>query len=76
MSKVIVHVRLLDEGTEVARPTEAIALGGQQFKLLATEDYDPEVETWEYSPGSIVRCEERRMSGTLVRLAVQGIVGV
>jgi len=52
---VKVYVRLLDEGTEVSRPTEALDLGGGLFKLLPTENYDPENETWEFTPGSIIQ---------------------
>jgi len=42
-----VYVRLLNEGTAVFRPTEALELGGGLFKLVATSDYDPEDEQWE-----------------------------
>lgn len=56
---VRVHVRLLDEGTDVSRPTEALDLGEGMFELLATPDYDSEAETWEFPPGSLVRCEKR-----------------
>lgn len=43
-----VFVRLLDEGTDVRRPTMAIALGGTRYQLLATDDYDPDEEHWEF----------------------------
>jgi|LauGreDrversion4_2_1035121.scaffolds.fasta_scaffold213330_2 hypothetical protein len=47
-------VRLLEEGTEVFRPTLAVPLGHEMFRLLPTLDYDPELEIWEFMPGSIV----------------------
>ena len=53
------HVRLLNEGTEVSRPTRAVDLGGGLCKLLPTPDYDPEEEEWEFTPGATVRCERR-----------------
>ena len=56
---VKIFVRLLDEGTEVSRPTEALDLGNGLLKLLPTPDYDPEDETWEFQPGSIVRGQKR-----------------
>jgi len=56
---VEIHVRLLEEGTEVARPTHALDLGNGLFKLEATIDYDPDTEVWEFLPGSIVRGEIR-----------------
>lgn len=53
--RTVIYVRLLDEGTEVSRPTEALDLGANLFKILATQDYDSEDEKWEFPPGSIVR---------------------
>jgi hypothetical protein len=55
---VPVYVRLLNEGTDVSRPTEALDLGNGLFELLPTSDYDPENETWEFPPGSLVLCEK------------------
>ena len=66
-----VFVRLLDEGTVVSRPTEALALGNGLFKILPTADYDPEDEAWEFPPGSIVRCENRKDSSGEYSLAVK-----
>jgi hypothetical protein len=58
--RIRIFVRLLGEGTEVTRPTEAINLGNGSFQVLSTPDYDPEDEVWEFPPGSTVRCETRR----------------
>jgi hypothetical protein len=58
-ARVRIYVRLLDEGTDVSRPTDALDLGDGQFELLPTSDYDAETETWEFPPGSVVRCEKR-----------------
>jgi hypothetical protein len=54
------NVRLLDEGTEVSRPTEGLDLGNGLYKILATLDYNPEDEHWEFPPGSTVRVEKRQ----------------
>jgi hypothetical protein len=54
-----VYVRLLDEGTDVWRPTTAVRLADGRFRLLPTDDYDPAIETWEFPPGSMVECEPR-----------------
>ena len=54
---VEVYIQLLEEGTPTARPTRAIPLGNGLYKILATPDYDPEDEIWEFLPGSIVRCK-------------------
>ena len=56
---VKISVRLLDEGTSVFRPTLALDLRDGLFRILPTSDYDPENETWEFVPGSIVRAEMR-----------------
>ena len=61
--RVTIYVRLLDEGTEVFRPTEALDLGNGQFRLLPTSNYDPEDEKWEFPPGSVVRGERVRGDG-------------
>ena len=53
--RVKIYVRLLDEATEVSRPTEALDLGSGFFNILPTEHYDPNDEKWEFPPGSIVR---------------------
>jgi hypothetical protein len=58
-STIELHVRLLNEGTAVSRPTRALSMGGGTFKILATPDYDPEEEEWEFVPGTIVRSERR-----------------
>lgn len=69
--KVTLFVRLLNEGTDVSRPAEALDLGDGRFRLLPTANYDSEDEIWEFPPGSTVRAEVRtRQSGTY-RLAVK-----
>lgn len=54
---VRIYVTLFDEGTPTIRGTDAIDLGDGTFKLLPTSNYDPEDETWEFLPGSIVATE-------------------
>lgn len=55
---IAIHVRLLDEGIDVSRPTTAEKLESGLFKVLPTEDYDPSDETWEFPPGSVVKLEQ------------------
>lgn len=57
---VTVFVELLEEGTPTIRGTRAIDMGDSTYKLLPTENYDPEDEIWEFLPGSIVRCRSGR----------------
>jgi hypothetical protein len=58
-TRVRIYVRLLGEGTDVSRPTQAVDLGNGRFRLEAIPEYDPESETWEFVPGSEVRGEVR-----------------
>jgi hypothetical protein len=53
-----IYVRLLDEGRDVSPPTKGIVLGNGLFKLLPTDNYDPDDEHWEFLRGSIVRTKE------------------
>jgi hypothetical protein len=55
-----IYVRLLDEGTDVFRPSAAVALGGDVYELLRPESYDPEDERWEFEPGSRVHALPRQ----------------
>lgn len=56
-----VYIPLLDEGTTVWRPTKANRVHDLVYRLLPTDDCDPEAELWQFAPGSIVECawEER-----------------
>ena len=66
-----VYVRLLEEGTEVFRPTEALPLGNDLYRVLATTDYDSEDEVWEFPPGSIIRVVKRRFKDGVFVVAVK-----
>jgi len=57
------YVRLLNEGVEVYRPTQAVPVGDGIYKLLPTPDYDPTDEEWEFTPGSTVRGILRSLLG-------------
>ena len=56
-SFIELHVRVLNNGTQVFRATRALKLGGGLFKLVACPDYDPGQEQWELLPGATVRVE-------------------
>jgi hypothetical protein len=58
MKTKILYVQLLEEGAPTFRPTKAEILGNNLYKLLPTEDYDPEDEVWEFLPGSTVSKKE------------------
>jgi hypothetical protein len=56
-TKEIIYVALLNEGTDVWRPTTGEKIGDDVFKILATPDYDPDDEQWEFLPDTIVKCK-------------------
>ena len=66
-----IYIRLLDEGTEVFRPTSAEPVGSALFKVLPTSNYNPQDEKWEFVPGSLVECEKRKLEGEEVLVAVK-----
>jgi hypothetical protein len=70
----VVYVDLPEEETPTMRPTNAEVLGDNRYRLLPTERYDPEDETWEFLPGSIVACERVKTDdGKWVLLAVKQV---
>jgi hypothetical protein len=64
-----IHLPLLDEGTDVVRPTLGVELGGGLYLVLPTSDYNPADEKWEFPPGSIVKCDIQKRSGGEVLVA-------
>lgn len=66
----LVYVRLMGEGTTVFRPTKAVCLGQAVVRLLASANYDPDDEDWEFKPGSVVRTEQRILDGANANVVV------
>jgi hypothetical protein len=66
---VKIYIPLLEEGTDTWRPTQAISLGKDLYKVLPTPDYNPRSELWEFLPGSTVRCEKwsSKFAGEILR---------
>lgn len=68
-NEVTIYIPLLHEGTDVLRPTRAIVLEPGVFRVVATPNYDPAVEEWQFLPGSTVRCLEEFRGGRKVLVA-------
>jgi hypothetical protein len=66
-----IHIRLLDEGVDVWRPTQGLRVGPMTFKVLPTAKYNAEDEKWEFVPGTVVVCERRTLSEGPVMVAVR-----
>jgi hypothetical protein len=62
-SAVEIFIPLLNEGTDVLRPTQGLVLGSDAIQVLPTPDYDPTVEEWEFPPGTKVRCVKEVRGG-------------
>lgn len=64
---VEICIPLLNEGTDVLRPTKGLVIRPNIVQVIATTDYDPTMEEWEFPPGSAVRCAaESKDSRTLL----------
>ena len=63
------YIPLLNEGTTVLRPTTGIVLGPNVVQVLPTSDYDPDVEEWEFLPGSHVQCAVEVRGGREILVA-------
>jgi hypothetical protein len=58
---------LLNEGTDVWRPVEAMKIG--ELGYMVTENAPPD-EEWAFQPGHILRCERRQLNGGTHLVAV------
>ena len=63
------YIPLRNEGTEVFRPTTGIVVGPDVVRIIATPDFNPEIEEWTLPPGSTVRCVREFRSGREVLVA-------
>jgi hypothetical protein len=70
---VEIYIPLLNEGTDVLRPTQGIVLGSNEIQVLPTPDYDPTVEEWEFPPGTAVRCAKEVRGGRELLVARQRV---
>ena len=58
-SQLEVFVRLVGEGTPVWRPVPAVHVSDGMYRLGGAQTPD---EQWEFEPGTVVRCAQRRFS--------------
>ncbi len=73
INTVEVYVPLLNEGTNVLRPTTGLVLQADVVELLPTGDYAPAIEDWEFPPGSKVRCVTEARGSRMLLVARQRI---
>ena len=53
---------LLNEGTPVWRPVEAIQIGKDTYQV-PTDTVVSDDEEWQFQPGTIVKCRTETLSG-------------
>jgi hypothetical protein len=62
-----IYVPLLGENVDVWRPVDA-EREGDFYRITGSV---PEAEEWAFHPGSLVRCEQRELSGGPALIAVE-----
>lgn len=68
-SGVEIYVPLLNEGTDVCRPTTGLPLGEMRYRVLPTPGYTADAEEWEFPPGSVVECKAEKRGNRDVLVA-------
>lgn len=71
-STTTIYVALPNEGPDAWRPVQAAPRAGGLFLILSKND-DPESEQWQFSSGSLVRCEPRQLQDRELLLAVEAV---
>jgi hypothetical protein len=66
---VTIYVALHDEGVPVWRPVSAAQVGEDTYRILSANNEHAD-EIWEFDQGDLVRCVDRTLSGTPVKVAV------
>lgn len=69
-----IYIPLLDEGVSVVRPTQAEWVKDDIFKVLPTDDYDPDNEHWQFPPGTLVICEPEIREDKALLVAQEEVV--
>jgi hypothetical protein len=59
--KETIYISLLNEGTTVWCPVKAIRKSKNIF-MIPEETEKPDDEDWEFSPGTLVKCQEKVFS--------------
>ena len=66
---VTIYIPLLNEGSDVYRPTLGIMIDKNVYTVLPTDRYDKGDEEWEFPPGSTVECVVETRDGKELLLA-------
>jgi len=69
---VKIFVALINEPVDVWRPVKATQVGENSY-LIVNQEYDSDIETWQFKPGERVRCEYIQSSDGMTLAAVSRI---
>jgi hypothetical protein len=72
MTDETIYVPLLDEGLDVRRPVRARLLSRDRY-LILEQEYDRDIETWAYEPGTVVECRSEFRNGRELLVAVRAV---
>jgi len=64
-----IYVYLLDEGTDVWRPVDAVHVEGSKYRIVGV-NVDPDDEQWQFKTDQVVLCESRELSDGACLVAV------
>ena len=65
-----IFVRLIDEDIDVWRPVFAKYVSGDVYHIIK-QNYERDIETWEFEPGAEVVCELRELHDGTALTAVK-----
>ncbi len=65
-----IYVPLMNEGTQVWRPTMGEKLGHLIYRVMPINGYIPADEEWKFLPGTVVVCKESMRWGKKALIAV------
>ena len=57
-----IYVYLLNEGSDAWRPVKAKKIGLNRYEIIGIDNYDPSDEEWQFLPGDIVQCAEKKFA--------------
>jgi len=66
-----IFVKLLNEAVDVWRPVPAYRIDPATYIVLRSDGYDPDSETREFPPGSVVICEDQSTADGAIFAAVR-----
>ena len=73
MNSKQIFVRLLNEGIGVFRPVLANRITDRVYRIDIDQNYDSELETWEFVPGELVTVDEDAVSKKIYAKALANL---